>query len=551
MFPDDDLALLRTVFDNVAFAPLSGEARMGHPLIALGYPRQRDRELFDQFGVSYEGQTQFLDASGRAGVEAKFKAGQVEPGYSGGPLLNLRTGRVIGVVVASRNPFSDLGGWAIEISVLEKRLEEQGIQLPPVDPQWTAAQVKQHADDVTVIVGALEARYKDQLETSRTREAADREQLAAYREQLAADREQLKALSAAVTALTQQRTQPDAPPGIDDALAELAQGNTEAAEALFQAVADRKAADVQEAAAALRHLGALAFLHDTPKALRAYRRAVAFDPEDVEGWIRLGYLLVRIGQLDEAVGAYRKVLALGEETGDRSFMARAYGSLGTVYLMRGDLAQAEALYRKALELQEALGNEEGMARTYGYLGIVYRMRGDLAQAEAMFGKALELMEALRNKSGIAHVSESLGIVCRMRGDLAQAEALHCKALELAETLGDKAGMVPAYSSLGSVYGRRGDLAQAEAMFGKALALAEVLGHKAGMAGSYASLGRVYQKRGDLGQAKAMYRKALILFQEISAAPHVKQVQILLRMLGVRTVLHNLAALVGLGLLRNR
>lgn len=145
MFPDDDLALLHAGVDNPAFAALSEEVRTGHALIALGYPKSEDREYFDQFSAIYEGPTQFLDTTGRAGIEAKFKAGQVEPGYSGGPLLNLRTGRVMGVVVATRDRRSDLGGWAIAIAVLAKRLAERHIQLPPVDPQWTDAEAKQRA----------------------------------------------------------------------------------------------------------------------------------------------------------------------------------------------------------------------------------------------------------------------------------------------------------------------------------------------------------------------------------------------------------------------
>jgi tetratricopeptide (TPR) repeat protein len=45
--------------------------------------------------------------------------------------------------------------------------------------------------------------------------------------------------------------------------------------------------------------------------------------------------------------------------------------------------------------------------------------------------------------------------------------------------------------------------------------------------AYGNLGNVYQIRGDLDQAEAMYRKSLALFQEIRAAPEVKQVQELL------------------------
>ena len=66
----------------------SEEAQINDPLVGVGFPKKKDRDDFDQFSARYEGQTQFLTSRGRAGIEEKFKAGNVELGFSGGPLLN-------------------------------------------------------------------------------------------------------------------------------------------------------------------------------------------------------------------------------------------------------------------------------------------------------------------------------------------------------------------------------------------------------------------------------------------------------------------------------
>jgi hypothetical protein len=93
---------------------------------------------------------------------------------------------------------------------------------------------------------------------------------------------QVRALTEAVTALTRQK-------GLDsvNALAQLRENNTEEAETIFAAILERKVAEgqvaYQQAAEAARHLGALAFLHDTAKALTAYRRAVELDPANMDG----------------------------------------------------------------------------------------------------------------------------------------------------------------------------------------------------------------------------------------------------------------------------
>ena len=173
---------------------------------------------------------------------------------------------------------------------------------PATQPTITASQGS------TVVIGPVTASGHATITIGGTTEDVTRlaEQLAEpYRQQLTLYQDQIRALTNTITALAEQRQQPDAPPGIEAALAKLQQGDTEDAERIFETIVGRRAPDIQEAAAALRHLGALAFLHDTNKALHAYRRSVELDPNDAEGWNQLGHLLRRVGQLDEAIAAYQ------------------------------------------------------------------------------------------------------------------------------------------------------------------------------------------------------------------------------------------------------
>lgn len=48
----------------------------------------------------------------------KLKHGQVLPGFSGSPLLNMRTGLVVAIVESSRGRYADLGGFAVPVSEL-------------------------------------------------------------------------------------------------------------------------------------------------------------------------------------------------------------------------------------------------------------------------------------------------------------------------------------------------------------------------------------------------------------------------------------------------
>jgi len=233
----------------------------------------------------------------------------------------------------------------------------------------------------------------------------------------------IRVLGEAVAAIPKQTTIPNSQVRIKEALEEAAQGNTRLAEAIFLEVEERKAAEGKvankEAAEAARHRGALAFLHDTEKALQAYRRAVELDPENADGWKQLGHLLHRKGELQAIESTYRKVVELGESSGDRVLLAISYRHLGNVYRIRGELDQAEALYKKALAINETLERKEGMASAYGNLGIVYQTRGELDQAEAMYKKALAINETLGRKEGMASQYGNLGNVYRIRGELDQ------------------------------------------------------------------------------------------------------------------------------------
>ncbi len=318
---------------------------------------------------------------------------------------------------------------------------------------------------------------------------------AAHYDELRGKDERIRELEKAVKALAEEREKADAPPGIDAALKQLAEGKTEAAESIFQQVLEQKRAGGEaaskDAAAAARHIGALAFLHDTQKALSAYAQAVELDPENADGWNRLGHLRHRVGDLDGAIAAYERVLRLGNVAEERGVIAAAYGNIGTVYQTRGDLAKAEEYYLKALAIEKELGRKEGIANAYGNLGIVYRRRGDLAKAEEY----------------------------------------HLKSLALNEELGRKQGMASNYGNLGNVYQARGDLAKAEEYYLKSLSLDEELGRKEGMANQYGNLGTVYFTRGDLAKACEAWAESRRLFEELGAAPEVAKVQALMEKAG--------------------
>jgi len=323
------------------------------------------------------------------------------------------------------------------------------------------------------------------------------------------DAQIIKSLQETIQALSQQET---ATYHIQQALDKLKQGDTRAAEDIFTRIAAQakqkgKDANLEEATA-LRHLGSLAFLHDTQKALDAYLRSTALDPDNIDGWNQLGRLYRRIGELDQSENAYRFILKLASN--DLHGQAVAYGNLGVVYQTRGELDQAIDYHCKALAIHEVLGSKEGMANQYGNLGSIYQIRGELDQAIDYHRKALDIEEELGSKEGMANQYGNLGVVYQTRGELDQAIDYNLKSLAIDEELGSKEGMAVTYGNLGNIYQIRGKLDQAIGFYHKALVLFEALDSKEGIAYQYGNLGLVYQTSGELDQAIDYYLKSLAI-----------------------------------------
>ncbi len=111
-----DLALLRTDLTEHPCVYLGRDALPFDQLYTYGY--SDDHSDGDPATFNLEGW------SGSAQEQLKFKLGQVRPGMSGSPILNLRTGRVCGIINLSRDRSSDLGGRGIPTTVILKMFVE-------------------------------------------------------------------------------------------------------------------------------------------------------------------------------------------------------------------------------------------------------------------------------------------------------------------------------------------------------------------------------------------------------------------------------------------
>ncbi|NEP01120.1 MAG: serine protease [Symploca sp. SIO2E9] len=119
-----DLALLRLdseSFNHPCVGLDQSEPKINEDLYIFGYPKGEgvDYSDGDSGTFKYEGESFKKDV-----LLHKLKQGRIIDGFSGSPLLNLRTGKVCGMVNISSDTSSDLGGRAVSTKIILEQFPE-------------------------------------------------------------------------------------------------------------------------------------------------------------------------------------------------------------------------------------------------------------------------------------------------------------------------------------------------------------------------------------------------------------------------------------------
>ncbi len=300
--------------------------------------------------------------------------------------------------------------------------------------------------------------------------------------------------------------------GIESVLLELEAGNGLAAEGVFRTLLEQKrkggSAMMHEAAQAARSLGALARLRDEQASRLAYEESVTLDDRDPVAWNELGHLRRRAGQHELAVQAYERVLAIGNQTGDRAATAAATGNLGVIAAAEGRHRSALVRFGEALTLAQELGDRAGEAAAFSNLGLTYHAEGNVSQAEQSFLASLALHGELGMDERVARDHASLGLVYDASDMIEKAEQHLSDAVALSGRIGDRDGQALHAGSLGIIQQKRNDLSGAQTSYKLALALATELGRDESVADQQGNLGSLAHSQGDIPAACAHWTAAL-------------------------------------------
>ena len=266
----------------------------------------------------------------------------------------------------------------------------------------------------------------------------------------------------------------------------------------FQRMGDihRKLGRLEQANDAFRHaLTILEPLHAARPADVEVRRALALTQT------RLGDLLVRRGQNDQAEPLYRQALQLQEgQAGadpvqeDRWLLARTLKSQADLLRRKGDFTGARPVYLKAIAaLDKASGAapapsevRNDLALTDDALGQLLMELGETKLAEDAFRRALKLLDPLvaefptipRFRETLAKAANSLGMIEQNDGRWADSEAHYRRELAEAERLSQdfpdrpefRRELARACSNLGGLLAEQSRGTEAEPILRRGIAL---------------------------------------------------------------------------------
>jgi transcriptional regulator with XRE-family HTH domain/tetratricopeptide (TPR) repeat protein len=165
------------------------------------------------------------------------------------------------------------------------------------------------------------------------------------------------------------------------------------------------------------------------------------------------YALGLAGELDAAVRAGERSIAVSAATGSRMLQALTTVTVGRLLGLRGDPAGEEQRYRAAVRIAEELGVTHVRAYVWHQLGTVRQRAHALDAAVAAFGRSAAAWRSLGEWAGEEHALAALGETQLALGRREEAAATFASALALAV----KAGLAGEQRRLRACLGRTGDV----------------------------------------------------------------------------------------------
>jgi two-component system, NtrC family, sensor kinase len=313
-----------------------------------------------------------------------------------------------------------------------------------------------------------------------------------------------------------------------------ARGTSNAAE-IFPAV-DARLAELGEGLWRIRLSRGVSVMHilrsETAQARELIEQGIALSREigDTEqeagGWLNLGSLERRLGNLPRALEHCLHAASLFEELAVSPGLAGVYGNIGLIHQAMGENDLALEYQRRALKVAEEFGEELMAARALSNIGMIHARKGEHERALEYFHRSLAIRRTTRKQLDIAI---SIGSVAGSEYHLGRyddALAHYREALEIRKALNDRESIAMTLGNIGNVLRELGRHDEALELQTEALRIAEDFGMPSLTGGLHGYLVKTYEALGRHDLALEHIRAEYRFEREISGTEARRQVQIL-------------------------
>ena len=202
-------------------------------------------------------------------------------------------------------------------------------------------------------------------------------------------------------------------------------------------------------------------------------------------------------------------------------LARAYGSIGFIFMEQSDYVKALQFNFKALPIFEETNNIDKLLKIYNNIGVIYNSQENFTRALVYYEKCLQLQN-LKKDSSIGVTTTNIGLGYFNLKKYEKALEYYKKSHSYFDKYPNPRGLGELYNNYGTFYVERNNETLAIEYLNKALKVFESIDDKFGSADSYATLGKIYSKQKNYNLAIENINKSLQLGKELEVLFRIQQ-----------------------------
>lgn len=234
----------------------------------------------------------------------------------------------------------------------------------------------------------------------------------------------------------------------------------------------------------------------------------------------IGFVFMEQSNYPKALDYNFKALKIYEETENLEKLSRIYNNIGVIYKSQSDYFKAIKYYEKCLEIQEKLG-DKNIGITINNIGLVYLNQRNFDDAWIYFSKSSNYFSQHPNTRGLADLNYNIGEYYKQKNNLDKAIDYTQKALDGFNSIDNKFGIANAYANLGSLFFKQKKYNEALNYTTKGLRLANEIKSLGKIYIFELALSEIYESQGNIPQALKHYKQYSAIKDSVVNAETVK------------------------------